>query len=427
MIIWEYMKIIADLHIHSKYARAVSPKMQIPDIYFWSARKGINLISTGDFTHPQYLKHLKENLQENDSGFLQYKNSKPGDRKVKFVLGTEIACIYKDKEKVRRLHLCVLVPDFVSVGKIISALEKRKCNLKSDGRPIIGMSAKELTDICLQANEKALIIPAHIWTPWFGLLGSKSGYDSLTDCFEEYSKNIYAVETGLSSDPPMNWRLSALDDLTLVSSSDAHSPRNIGREANVFKMQKFTYGEMYDILKNKDQEKFLYTVEFYPQEGRYHYDGHRKCDFVCSPQDSKNKHKNICPLCKRELTLGVEHRVDDLADRELGFKPKKAIDFKSLVPLQEIISECLQKGKNTKSVQTVYEKMIKNNSEFEVLLDLDKQEIKSMANKVIAEAVERVRQGRIHIEPGYDGDYGTVRIFNEKEINELLPQQEKLF
>ncbi len=423
------MQVIADLHIHSKYSRATSPEMNVDSLNVWCQKKGIQLIATGDFTHPQYLQELKDKLVADGSGFLNLDNqltSKPGKQTTKFVLSAEIACIYKDKDKTRRLHVCVLVPDFVTVDKINAELNKRNCNLKSDGRPIIGLSAKQLAQICFEANEKTLVIPAHIWTPWFALFGSKSGYDRIEDCFEELTPNIYAVETGLSSDPPMNWRLSALDKLTLISNSDAHSPRNIGRNANFFSMQKFNYDELRQILKDKDANKFLFTVEFFPQEGRYHFDGHRACKFVCSPQESKNKYKNICPVCKRELVLGVEHRVDDLADRPVGFKPARIIPYKHLVPLQEIISECLQKGKLTKTVQLFYEKMIKQKTEFEILLDLDYQKLKFISNEIVAEAIIRVKKGKVYTQPGYDGEYGTVKVFNPEEIKNFSPSQNKL-
>ncbi|NQT50228.1 DNA helicase UvrD [Candidatus Kuenenbacteria bacterium] len=434
------MRTIADLHIHSKYSRATSPQMEVGVLALWCRKKGIDVMATGDFTHPQYLKGLKEKLIEDGSGLLEIKSKEQGakgkerlkskeerEKKIKFILSGEISCIYKDKDKTRRQHVCLLVPDFETVDKINVALNKLNCNLKSDGRPIIGLSAKRLAQICFEANEKTLVIPAHIWTPWFSLFGSKSGYDSMEECYEELTPNIYAIETGLSSDPEMNWRLSALDNITILSNSDAHSPRNIGREANVFDLEKVDYNEIYEVIKNKDTKRFLYTVEFYPQEGRYHFDGHRKCNFVCSPQESKNKHKNICPVCKKELVLGVEHRVDDLADRKLGFRPENAVPFKSFVPLQEIVAECFQKGKLTKTVQTVFEEMLEKKTEFDILLDLNRKEIELISNEIIAEAIMRVRNGKVYTKPGYDGEYGVVKVFDEEEIKKLLPEQNKLF
>ena len=426
------MRVIADLHIHSKYSRATSPQMEAASLDFWAKRKGIDLVATGDFTHPAYLRELKDKLVEDGSGLLRLKAfsrcSVPATYNLhptSFVLSGEISCIYKDKEKTRRLHLLILAPDFATVDKINSALERRKCNLRSDGRPIIGMSAKNLAQICFEANEKTLVIPAHAWTPWFAIFGSKSGYDSMAECFEELTPNIYAIETGLSSDPAMNWRLSALDKITLISNSDAHSPQNLGREANVFDLTEFTYNEIYEVIKNKDKKKFLYTIEFFPQEGKYHFDGHRDCKFVCSPRESK-KLKNICPVCKKELVLGVDHRVADLADREFGFEPANAIPYKSLVPLKEIIAECLQKNRSSKAVEVLYEKILEQKTEFEILLDLNRKEIDHLAGETISELIMRVRLGKITAQPGYDGEFGKIRIFSDEEKRKFLPAQNKL-
>lgn len=420
------MQRILDLHIHSKYSRATSPQMNVIVLDEWAKKKGIDIMATGDFTHPDYLKELKENLVEDGSGLLTLKQVQ-GDRSVRFILSAEIACIYKDKDKTRRLHICLLAPDFVTVDKINKSLKDLKCNLRSDGRPIIGLSVKDLAQVCFEANEKTLVIPAHIWTPWFALFGSKSGYDRMEDCFEELTPFIYAVETGLSSDPEMNWRLSALDNINLISNSDAHSPRNIGREANVFEMKEDTYDEIYDILRVKDKKRFLYTIEFFPQEGMYHADGHRECKFSCSPEESKIKYKNICPICKKPLTLGVEYRVDDLADRELGFVPENAVPFKSLVPLEELIAESFQQGKNTKKVQEMFNKMLeKGKSEFDILLNADREKIKSISNDNIAEAIQRVREGKVIKIPGFDGQYGIIKVFNEAESKNLKPRQTKL-
>ena len=324
--------------------------------------------------------------------------------------------------------MLILVPDFDTVDRINSALNELKCNLRSDGRPIIGLPAKRLAQICFDANPKSLVIPAHIWTPWFALFGSFSGYDTIEDCFEELTPKIYALETGLSSDPEMNWRLSALNRYTLISNSDAHSPHNLGREANVFDLEKFAYNEIYEVIKNKDKKKFLYTIEFYPQEGIYHYDGHRDCKFVCSPEESIKKYKNICPKCKKKMTLGVDHRVADLADRELGFVPENSIPYKSLVPLEEIIAECLGQGKKTKGVENIYESMLlKGGNEFHILLDLSREEIAAISNKIIAEAIMRVRERQIFASPGYDGKYGVITVFSPEERKRLQPSQKSLF
>ncbi|MBI5254424.1 DNA helicase UvrD [Candidatus Falkowbacteria bacterium] len=422
------MRVIADLHIHSKYSRATSKQMDVEHLDLWARKKGIQILATGDFTHPQYLKELKEKLIEDSSGLLKLSTNLPATSHppTSFILSGEISCIYKDKGKTRRLHLVLFAPSFAVVDKFNAELLKRGCNLKSDGRPIIGLSAKEVLKICLEIDERLMLVPAHAWTPWFAVFGSKSGYDSLEQCFEELTPSIYAIETGLSSDPAMNWRLSKLDNVMLISNSDAHSPENLGREANVFDIEKITYDEIFAILKNRDAKKFLYTIEFFPEEGKYHWDGHMKCKFSCAPKDSV-KFKNICPICKKELTLGVDHRVQDLADREVGFKPARVVPFRSVVPLKEIIAECLQQGKASKRAQDLYEKMLAQKTEFEILLDLDEQAIIKISNDVIADAITRVRNGKVVIKPGYDGDYGIVKVFSEDEAKKLKPRQNVLF
>ena len=307
---------IIDLHIHSKYSRACSPELELPKIALACQRKGIDIVATGDFTHPGWFGHIKENLEEVNDGIYELKEKMA--KRTKFILSTEISCIYRHKDKCRRLHLVILAPNIQSVEKFNAELEKRGVNLKSDGRPIMGLSAKEILKIMLSVDKRMMMIPAHAWTPWFAVFGSKSGYDSLEECFEELTLHIRAIETGLSSDPTMNHRLSALDNITLVSNSDAHSLDNIGREANVFAFEKeneITFQEIKKIIETGDRQKFLYTIEFYPEEGMYHFDGHRSCDICLSPQQTK-KEKNICPKCKKQLTIGVLHRVDDLADRE---------------------------------------------------------------------------------------------------------------
>ncbi len=425
------MQSIADLHLHSKYSRATSPQMEPIMLDLWAKKKGINIVGTGDFTHPAYFKELKEKLVEDGSGLLQLgatSNEKRVTSTVKFMLTTEIACIYKHGGKARRVHICVNAPSFESVKKINEELTKLKCNLRSDGRPIIGLSAKQLVEVCWSADERVMIIPAHAWTPWFAIFGSKSGYDSIEECFEEYSNRIYAIETGLSSDPAMNWRLSQLDNITLLSNSDAHSPANLGREANVFDLQEFTYSEIKKIIETKDSKKFLNTIEFFPQEGKYHYDGHMSCGFSCAPDESKKKYKNICPKCKRALVLGVDHRVEDLADRSVGYKNKRFIPYKNIIPLQEIIAECQKKSKNAKAVIVQYEEMIaKGVSEFNILLELSRENIKNISNELVAEAVMRMRAGNVMAIPGYDGVYGIVKVFKEGELITQKPNQKKMF
>ena len=291
-------------------------------------------------------------------------------------------------------------------------------NLKSDGRPILGLDAKELEKIALDASKDCFIVPAHAWTPWFSIFGSKSGFDSIEECFEEYSKYIYSLETGLSSDSAMNWRLSALDKIALISNSDAHSLRKLGREANVFNTE-ISYPSIIEAIKSRDSKKFLYTIEFFPQEGKYHYDGHRKCDISFSPQESK-KYNNICPRCGKPLTIGVLNRVDELADRKEGFHSKQAIPFKSLIPLEEIISEAVGLGVGTKGVLKEYWNLIDEiGSEFKILLESSLEELKAVTLSRVAEGIIKVRQGNVKIEPGYDGVFGKTIIFPNREKKNL--------
>ena len=403
------MRVFADLHLHSKFSRATSPQMEVVSLSLWGKKKGLNLLATGDCTHPLYLKELKQKLKEDGSGFFHIKDEKKNNS-VKFILSGEISCIYKHHGKTRRQHHLVYFPNFASVDLFNKKLIDLKCNLRSDGRPSVGLTSKQLLEIVLSVHPQAMLIPAHIWTPWFSLFGSKSGYDSIEECFEELSNEIFAVETGISTDPAMNWRLSQLDRITLISNSDSHSLKNIGRNTNVFEFEKFEYSEVYNTLKNKDRKKFLYTIEFFPQEGRYYYDGHRDCRFSCSPTESKNKYQNICPVCKKLLTLGVAHRVDDLADRSVNYVPKNVIPYKNLVPLMEIISNVLRKGKQCKAVESVYEQMISKYSELEILIDLKLSELRKITTENIAQAILAVRQGRVEVVPGFDGEYGQVKI-----------------
>ena len=418
------MKIIADLHIHSKYSRATSPRSNLENLTKWAQIKGITVLATGDFTHPQWFQEIKEKLEPAEPGLFKLKNSLA---KTRFILTAEISCIYTKKDlssfskhKVRKIHILVLAPSFKAVEKINDYLGAIG-NLKSDGRPILGLDAKELAKIILNSSPECLVIPAHVWTPWFSLFGSKSGFNSIEECFEEYSKHIFAIETGLSSNPAMNWQLSALDNITLISNSDAHSPEKIGREVNVFDTE-LSYSAIIEAIKDKDPKRFLYTVEFFPQEGKYHYDGHRNCDISLSPQESK-KYNNICPRCGRSLTIGVLNRVNELADRDEGFKPENKIPFKSLIRLEEIIIESLGVRSKTKSVEREYHKLISElGNEFSILLDVPRKEIERVSLPEIAEGIVRVRDGKVFIEPGYDGVYGKVNIFSKGEQKKITKQ-----
>lgn len=421
------MKVVADLHIHSRFSRCCSKNITIPELARWAEIKGIDILATADFTHPQWLAEIKENLKDNGQGLFFLKNEK---HKVHFILSTEVSCIYKRNGQSRRLHLCILFSSIKSVEKFNNRLESLDKNLKSDGRPILGLDVREIVDIALNVDERALIIPAHIWTPWFAMFGSKSGFNSAEECFGEYTKHIYAVETGLSSDPLMNWMVSDLDKFLLVSNSDAHSPENLGREANVWELENFSYNEIYNIFKNKDQSKFLYTIEFYPEEGKYHSDGHLKCGVSFTPQETL-KNKGICPVCKKPLVIGTMNRVMDLADRSIEEIEKikyKFIPYKSLIPLKEIIGEIENVGSKSKKVNWIYRELIKKGkNEFNILLNIDIEKIKILGGEIFGEAIRRMRVGQVYLQPGYDGQYGIVKVFNEEELKKFRGEQKSLF
>jgi len=395
--------------------------MDLENLDKWAKIKGIKVLGTGDFTHPEWFKNLKEKLEPAEAGLFKLKDA---DSQTRFILTSEISCIYSKKNRVRKIHIIIFAPSFEMVEKINTHLGWIG-NLKADGRPILGLDAKELAKIVLNISQDCLIVPAHIWTPFFSIFGSRSGFDSIEECFEDYSKYIYAGETGLSSSPDMNWRLSALDKITLISNSDAHSPAKLGREANVFDTE-LNYQSIIETIKSKNPQKFLYTIEFFPEEGKYHYDGHRMCGISLSPAESK-KYNNICPNCGRPLTIGVLNRVDSLADRPEGFKPENAIPFKSLVPLEEIIADVVGQGVGTIEVEKEYKNLIeKFGNEFSVLIDVPRQELEAVTLPEIAEGIIRVREKKVFIEPGYDGVYGKIRIFSKGE-QKTLSRQGTLF
>ena len=419
------MEFIADLHIHSKYSRATSRDMSPETLWKWAQLKGIKVISTGDFTHPLWLDELKHKLEENSNNLLKIKNEFKLDTipascssDVSFILSTEISCIYSKKGKVRKVHCLVFAPDFHTAARINLALA-RIGNLSSDGRPILGLDAKELLRIVLDVSDKAMLIPAHVWTPHFSVFGAMSGFDSMEECFEELTPSICAVETGLSSDPAMNWRLSALDRITLISNSDAHSPAKIGREANIFDTG-ITYMNIMDAIRTK--KGFLGTIEFFPEEGKYHYDGHRACNINLSPEETL-QHNYLCPVCGKKVTVGVMHRVRKLADREDGFKPAGAPPYYSIIPLAEIIAETLQVGVNSKAVMKMYFDLLeKLGNEFKILMDTPLSDIEVAGSPLLRDALSRIRTGNVHIVPGYDGEYGKIRIFEEIERSEIKGQ-----
>lgn len=432
-------KQIVDLHIHSKYARACSPALLVPAIAEACVEKGIDIVATGDFTHPKWMEHLEENLVEENEGMYVTKVSptppnlpsgRGGSQRVRFVVGTEISCIYKHKDKVRRVHLLIYAPSLTAAKRFNAALEGRGANIRADGRPIVGIPAKEILQMCLDIDPRMMVIPAHAWTPWFAIFGSKSGYDTIEECFEELTPEIFAIETGLSSDPPMNHRLSKLDNIVLISNSDAHSLDNLGREANVlaFKDEKHvTYNELRRILREGSKKEFLYTIEFYPEEGMYHLDGHRACKVVLTPPETK-KLKEICPVCKKKLTVGVLHRVDDLADRnDADIPAEKFIPHRYIVPLRQIVAASRGVGVKSKKVEGEYRSLIAQlGNEFSVLLHTPIAEIEQAAgDKNVALGIENMRAGKVDLFPGYDGVYGTFNLFTDKKYEG--PKQTKLF
>ena len=408
------MKFIADFHIHSKYSRATSGQTDLENICKWAEIKGVRVIATGDFTHPEWIKNIKDQLRPAEPGLFQYKNLE-----TRFLLTTEISCIYSKNNKTRKIHLIVLSPSIEIAEKINEELSKIG-NLKSDGRPILGLDAKELVKIVLGISIDCMVIPAHCMTPWFGLFGSKSGFDSIEECFEEMSPYIYAVETGLSADPSMLWRIPDLKNITLISNSDAHSPEKIGREANVFDVD-LNYYSIVEALKTR--KGFVETIEFYPQEGKYYGDGHRACNIYMDSKDSL-KYSEICPVCGKKMTVGVMNRVDKLADKPEGFVPENAVPFRSIVPLKEIIGEALNVGSGAKSVDVEYKKLIKSfKSEFNILLEVPFEELKEITLSNIAEGIKRAREGKVSILPGFDGEYGKVKLFSEVEKREAIRQK----
>ncbi|MFB0564740.1 MAG: endonuclease Q family protein [Candidatus Aminicenantaceae bacterium] len=430
------MKFVADLHIHSKFSRATSREMIFDTLAIWAKAKGITLLATGDFTHPEWLFLIKEKLEPTGNGFFRLKNPLPQDNEylknisfapddVSFILSTEISFIYSKKGKVRKIHLLILAPDLDSVDKLNNKLSGLG-NLRSDGRPILGMDTKNFVKIVADLCPSCVVIPSHIWTPWFSLFGANSGFDSIEECFEEMTPFIFALETGLSSDPSMNWRLSSLDNYTLVSNSDAHSPSKIGREANVFNTE-FSYKGVVEALKHKDPKKFLYTIEFYPEEGKYHYDGHRKCGVIFSPEETV-QHKYTCPQCGKKLTIGVMHRVIELADREKGSSPASKIQYKNLIPLNEIIAEAVEKTSGCKSVWDIYFRLINEyKNEHKILAEVPIDELCRFNPEKIGFGIEQMRKGEVKIIPGHDGCYGKISLFEKETETEETNGQLKLF
>jgi DNA helicase II / ATP-dependent DNA helicase PcrA len=423
------MRTIADFHIHSKFSRACSPRLELETIAAWSKIKGIQVVSCADFTHPAWFSSIKEKLEDSPfPGLFQLKPhyERQAEEAIRtagffqkfpdlhFILSTEISCIYSKGGSVRRVHLLIFSPSIAVVEKINAALGARG-KLASDGRPILGMDAKELLRIVLDISPECFMIPAHAWTPWFAVFGSKSGFNAIEECFEELTPNIFAIETGLSSDPLMNWRLSQLNEITLISCSDAHSPEHLGREANIFEGTSLSYSSLRDALKagkkGTDGLRLDSTIEFYPEEGMYHLDGHRTCRFSCEPHETKRL-GGRCPICKRPLTVGVLNRVMELADQDPESIRARKAGYAYIVPLPEIIAQCCGvKSAHSKKVQKIYQELINRfGSEFEILLNSHHDADLRKISKEIADGIQNMREKNVKISSGYDGVYGTITV-----------------
>jgi len=403
---------IADLQIHSKYSRATSKNMVLDELTKYAKIKGLDILGTGDFTHPLWLKELKQKLLAESDGVYVYDD-------INFILSGEISLIYTQGGRQRRIHHIILAPNFAVVDQINEWLDK-KGRRDYDGRPIFGFSSIELVESMMSISKDIEIIPAHAWTSWYGIFGSMSGFDSLEECFQEKTKYIHSIETGMSSDPAMNWRISALDKITLTSNSDAHSPYpwRLGREANVFDLKEVNYENIIDAFRTR--KNFAYTIEVNPGYGKYHFDGHRNCNFSCSPDESK-KLNNICPRCGKKLTIGVLNRVEELADREEGFVPQKAVPFKTLIPLSELIAATAGQDVFTKKVWEIYNRLIDRfGNEFNILLNIDKNDLIKTVDEKLAELIIKNRENRLRIMPGYDGVYGKIILQEEEGLRRFL-------
>jgi uncharacterized protein (TIGR00375 family) len=427
------MEVITDLHLHSKYSRAVSPQMIVPQIGLWAAKKGINLVGTGDFTHPLWFRELKENLKEVEQGVFGLKD---GSSPTLFLLSVEIASIYSQGGRSHRIHNVILAPSLGVVEEINNKLRQRGVNLFSDGRPITGLSSLQICELVFSVSPECLVIPAHIWTPWYSLYGANSGFDSFKECFGDFSAKILAVETGLSSDPAMNWRVADLDQKSIVSFSDAHSLAKLGREATVFNLgkdQKISYPFLKEALS---KQEIAYTIEFYPEEGKYHWTGHRDCGVKQSPEQTA-KMGTICPVCGKKLTVGVMQRVEQLSSRsvedvvgEKGYLNKSKSGrppYFMTVPLLEILAEATGSSSSSQTVVSLYEQMIaKFGSELEILLKTPIEFLSESFGERTGQAVEKVRQGQIFVDPGFDGVFGTVKIWGQEKAKEKTEKKEQM-
>ncbi|HLC68230.1 MAG TPA: endonuclease Q family protein [Candidatus Bilamarchaeaceae archaeon] len=407
------MRIVADLHAHSPYARATSPKCTVPGLAHGAKTKGIHVLATGDFTHPQWFQQLKNHLDREQKGLYPHQN-------IHFILSVEVSCIY-EKNGTKKMHHIVLAPDFDIAAQINDRLKKYG-DLTADGRPMLGMGSAALVEELMQISKDIVIIPSHAWTPWFSIFGSRSGVDSVEEAFEDQAKHIFALETGLSSDPDMNWMVSSLDKYTLVSNSDAHSLPNLGREANVFDLEELSYRALVNAIRTR--KGFVKTYEFYPEEGKYHYDGHRNCNVILHPSESK-KYGNRCPVCKRSLTIGVLHRVTDLADRKYGFKPENAVPFQRIVPLPTIIAGAIGKQTGTQAIAEEYDRLIRYfGNEFSVF-ESSEEKIQLATSPEIARAIIQVQKGEVKWRPGYDGVFGQLILNPAKHEKTIADKKQK--
>jgi len=398
-----FMKLYCDFHIHSKYSRATSEGLDLDGIAQAARNKGISIVGTGDFTHPLWLKELKEKLKPAEEGLYEYKG-------MRFILTVEISTVFRRENSIKKVHHVLHAPSIDTAVQINDVLSKYG-DLSADGRPMLSVDPAELVEKIMSIDKNILIYPAHNWTPFYGCMGSENMFNSIKECYLEQEKNIHALETGLSSDPKMNWRLSILDKYSLLSSSDAHSAQNIGREMTVFELEEPSYKAINEAIMTKDNKKLSLTIEYYPEEGKYHYDGHRNCNVSMSPEEAK-KYNNKCPVCGKPLVIGVLHRVIELADRPEGFVPENASRFAYAVPLIEVLSYITNKGRGTQYVKSLYSELLKRfGSEINVLLNEDTEEIKEV-DKTLAEAIENIRASKVNLIPGYDGVFGIVDMLN---------------
>jgi len=423
------LRVVADLHIHSRFSRATSQKMDITEITRFARIKGLKLVGTGDFTHPKWFNELSDELTE-VSGTNLYGSKKHPESPVRYMITVEVCTIFDVDGKTKKIHHVIFTPSLETAMQISDRL-KRYGSLSVDGRPTLDMTAPQLVEEVMQVSDENEVVPAHVWTPWFSLFGAFSGFDRIEDCYQDMTKHIHALETGLSSDPPMNWRLSAHDKFTLISNSDCHShwPWRIGREANVFELKQLTYREVVDTIRKKDPKRFKYTIETNPAYGKYHWTGHRNCNVSLPPQEAK-KYGNHCPVCGRRLTRGVDQRIEELADRPADYTPENPIGYKRLLPLSEIIKAVLGVSyPGAKKVWSIYNPLIaKFGDEYTVLMDAPKQEMAKVVDSRIAEAIVRVREEKAKVIPGYDGVYGQLVIFDEKQedVSQQKPKQKSM-